>query len=181
MVVQILTRILTASWRDHAGTAHETVNQECYLVCIRSESFQNVVGPRARLVVVVGGNVCREQFRVASFVHCALHRVVNQWNYFLHRAEYLVALWLIVLDEVATQPELICRFGERLRTQTQLRLDDRAGDITTVFDWAAENAPHVGDIDRGTIELHQHFGWNVEILHLRMLDVAHALIVTDRT
>ena len=144
---------VTTSCRNHAGAADETVNQEGQLVCVRAECFQREVGTGAHFVVVVSGDVHGEQFGLAGFVLRALHRVVHQRQHFLDRAEHLVALRLVVLDEVAAQPELVSRLGERLGTQTQLRLDDGAGDVAAVLDRTTQDAPQVGDVGGRAVEL----------------------------
>ena len=107
VVVQVLVRVLATGGGDHARAADETVDQEGDLVGIGSERFQDEIGAGAHFVVVVGGDVGGEQLGLAGFVLGALHRVIDQRIDLLGRAEHLVALRFVVLDEVATQPELV--------------------------------------------------------------------------
>jgi hypothetical protein len=113
------------------------------------------------------------------FVLRALHRVVDERDRLLDRREDLVALRFVVLDEVAAEPELVGGFGERLRAQTELRLDDRAGDVAAVLDRSAEDAPQVGDVLGRAVEHLDDAFRHVEVDHLGVLDVAHALVVAD--
>jgi hypothetical protein len=119
--VQVLAGVLAAGSRNHAWAANETVNEEGNLVCVRAESFQREVSTGAHFVVVVSSDVHGEQFCLAGFVLCTHQCVTHQWQYFFQRAESLVTLWLVVLDEVAAQPELVGSSSKWLRTQTQLR------------------------------------------------------------
>jgi hypothetical protein len=68
VVVQVLVGILAARGGDHAGAADVAVDQEGHLVGVRAEHFQDEVGAGQHLVVVVGGDVGREQLGLAGFV-----------------------------------------------------------------------------------------------------------------
>ncbi|OIQ74030.1 hypothetical protein GALL_443270 [mine drainage metagenome] len=179
VVVQVLVRILPACGRHHAGSADVAVDQEGELVGVGAEGLEREVGSRAHFVVVVGGDVHREQLGLAGFVLRTLQGVVDQRQGLLDRREYLVALRLVVLDEIATEPELVRGVGERLRAQTQLGLDDRAGDVAAVAHRAAEDAPQVGNVLGRAVEHLDHTVGHVEVDHLRVRDVAHALVVAD--
>ena len=179
VVVQVLVGVLTAGSGNHAGAANEAVHQECHLVGIGAKGFQDEIGARAHLIVVVSGDVGGENLGLAGFVLGALHRVVHQRVNLLRRAEHLVALGFVVLDEVATQPELVSGVGERLRTQTQLGLDDGAGNVATVFHRTIQNAPQVGDVLGRAIEQLDCALGEIDVVNLAVLDIAHALVVTD--
>ena len=141
---------------------------------------QDVLAARQHLVVVVGGDVGREQLGLAGLVHGALHRVDDQRDRLLHRREDLVALRLVVLDEVAAEPELVGRLGKGLGAQAELGLDDGAGDVAAVLDRAAEDAPQVGDVLARAVEQLDGARRHPEVVDLGVLDVAHALVVADR-
>ncbi len=179
VIVQVLVRILATRGGDHAGAAHVAVHQEGQLVSIGTEDFQREVRAGAHLVIVVRGDVHGEQLGLASLVLRAFHGVVDQRNHLFHRGEYLIALRLVVLDEIAPQPELIGRLGKWLRAQTQLGLDDGAGDIAAVLDRPTQNAPQVGDVGGRAVEHLDRALGHIEIDHLAVLDIAHALVVAD--
>jgi hypothetical protein len=129
--------------------------------------------------VVVGGDVGREQLCLTGLVLRALHGIVHQGHHLLHRCKNLVALRFVILDEVAAQPELVGSLGKRLRTQTEFRLDDRAGNIAAILDRATQDPPQVGDVlGRAVKKLNGTLG-HVEIVDFGVLDVAHALVVAD--
>ena len=96
------------------------------------------------------------------------------------RREHLVALGLVVLDEVTAQPELVAGVGEELRPQAELGLDDRPDHHAPVFDRSSEDAPEIGDVAARSVEEIQVVGRHVEVVHLGVLDVTHALVVADR-
>jgi hypothetical protein len=109
----------------------------------------------------------------------ALHRVIHQRHDLLHRRKHLVALRLVVLDEVAAEPELVGGLGEGLGAQAELGLDDGAGDVAAILDRAAEDAPQVGNVLGRAVEQLDGALGHVEVDHLGVLDVAHALVVAD--
>jgi len=80
-------------------------------------------------------------------------------------------------DEIATQPELISRLANGQERQTQLGLDNRAECNAALT--GRPRIRHKSECQLPAIKLHQHLRGNVEVLHLRMLDVAHTLVVTD--
>jgi hypothetical protein len=84
----------------------------------------------------------------------------------LGRREHLVALGLVVLDEVAAEPEGVGGLGEGLRAQAELGLDDGAGDVAAVLHRAAEDAPHLGDVGGRAVEQLQGARRHVEVDHL---------------
>jgi uncharacterized membrane protein YdfJ with MMPL/SSD domain len=77
VVVQVLVGVLAAGGGDHARAADEAVDQEGHLVGIGPEGFEDEIGAGAHFIVVVGGDVGREQLGLAGFVLGALHRVTT--------------------------------------------------------------------------------------------------------
>ena len=80
---------------------------------------------------------------------------MHHWNAFVHLADNLVAMRLIVLDEIFFLPEGVSRLAERLRLQTHLWLDDRANDEATIRQKAAAHTPHIQDVAQRSIEAHR--------------------------
>ncbi len=150
------------------------------MVGILAEGLEDVFPARHHLVMVVRGDVGREELGLAGLVLRALHRIGHEADGLLQRREGLVALRLVVLDEVAAQPELVAGIREGFRPQPELRLDDRAHHHAAVAHIAPQHAPHVGDVHRGAVEQAQIAGRHIEIVHLGIFDVAHALVVADR-
>ena len=150
------------------------------MVGVLAERLQDVFAARQHLVVIVGGDVEREQLGLAGLVLGATHRVVDRAHRLLERREHLVALRLVVLDEVAAEPEIVAGVGEGLRPQAELRLDDGADDEAAVDHRAAQHAPQILDRGRRTVEQLQIGRRHVEVVHLGVFDVAHALVVADR-
>jgi hypothetical protein len=74
------------------------------------------------------------------------------WNVFVHLADHLVAMRLIVLDEVSSLPEGVARLAKRLWMQTQLRLDDCANDEAAICQNAVAHTPQSQDVARRSIE-----------------------------
>ena len=179
VIVQVLVGVLATGGGDHAGTADEAVHQEGQFVGVGAEGLETEVGARAHLMVVIGGDVHGEQLGFAGFVLGTLQGVVHQRQHFLDRCKGLVALRLIVLDEVATQPELVGGLGKGLGPQAQLGLDDGAGDVAAVVDRATQDAPQVGDVLGRAVEHLNGARRHEEVDHLTVLDVAHALVVAD--
>ncbi len=130
--------------------------------------------------MIIRGGIGAEQFRLTGLVLGAFHRVGDQRNGFFQRREQLVALRFIVLDEIATQPEIVTGIGKGLRAQTQFRFDDRADDEPAVHMRPPQHAPHVGNGGRGPVKQAQKGGRHIEVVHLGIFHVAHALIVANR-
>ena len=116
---------------------------------------------------------------VAGLVLRTPHGVGDEAHRLEVRREDLVALGLVVLDEVAAHPELVAGVGEELRPQAELGLDDRADDHAPVLERPAEDAPEVGDVAPRSVEELEVRRRHVEVVHLGVLDVAHALVVAD--
>ncbi len=177
--MQELARKGPARGGHGGGPGDVAIDEEGDVIGVFGESFEDVFAAGEHLVMVIGGDVGREQLGLAGFVLRALHRVGDEGDGFLQRREYLVALRFIVLDEVATEPEFIAGIGEGLRAQTKLGLDDRAGDHAAVLHRTAKDAPHVFDVHRRAVEQAQIGGRHPEIIHLGVFDIAHALVVAD--
>ena len=58
--VQVLVRIVSARRRDHARTADRAIHQQGDTRGILAECLEDIVGAGAHLVIVIGGDVCRE-------------------------------------------------------------------------------------------------------------------------
>ena len=68
VVVQVLVGVLAARRGHHARAADVAVDQEGDLVGIRSERFEDEISAGAHFIMVVGGDVGREQLGLAGFV-----------------------------------------------------------------------------------------------------------------
>ncbi len=180
VIMQVLPREIAAGGRDHTGPADITINQERHLVRVRTEHRQNEFAPGDHFRMIIGGDIRAEQLRLTGLVHRPLHGVVHQRNSRAQRRENLVALRLVILDEIPTQPEFVRRPCERLRPQPQLGLDDRACDVAAVLDRTAQDAPQIRDPHRRPVEQLDRPTRHVEVVHLGVLDVTHALVVPDR-
>merc|ERR1719243_59142 len=106
-----------------------------------------------------------------AFTTSGMHSFIWQKN--------LVALRLVVLDKISSLPECIASLTERFGLQTQLGLDDGANNQTAVDQVTAKVAPHVHNVTRWAIEEAQEAWWEVDVIDLTILDVAHTLIVAD--
>ena len=134
---------------------------------------------RQHLGRIVGGDIGGEQLGLTGLVLGPLHGVGHQPHGLLQRREDLIALGLVVLDEIAAKPELIAGIGEGLGTQAQLRLDDGADHHAAILLRPFQHPPHIGDVAGRAVEQLQVFRGDVEIDHLGVFDVRHALIVAD--
>jgi len=149
------------------------------MVGVLGERLQHVLAAGDHLERVVGGDVGREELGLACLVLGPAHRVGDQAHRLPVGGERLVALGLVVLDEVAAQPEVVAGLREQLRPQAQLGLDDGADDHAAVLQRPSQHAPHVDDVQRRAVEEPQVGGRHVEIVQLGVLDVTHALVVAD--
>merc|ERR1719149_613108 len=95
---------------------------------------------RDHLVRVVRRDVRREKLALARFRHGHAHGLDHLRDALVHLAECLVALGLVVLDEVAALPEAIAGLAERLRLQAELGFDDGADHQATAVRAAAQDA-----------------------------------------
>ena len=179
VIVQVLLGEVAARGGDGGGAGDVAIDQESDVVRILAEALKNKLAARDHLAVVVRGDVEREQLRLPGLVLCLHHGVADRKHGLLERREHLVALRLVVLDEVAAEPEIVAGVGERLRAQAQLRLDDGANDEAAVDHGAAEDAPQVHDGGGRAVEQLKQRGRHVEIVQLGVFDVAHALVVAD--
>ena len=179
VVVQVLVGVLAPSGGDHAGAADKTIDQKRQFVGVGAKGFQRKVSAGTHFKMVVGRDVHREQLGLAGFVLGALERVIHQRQGLFDRRKHLVALRLVVFDEVAPQPELVSRLGKGFGAQTEFRFDDGADNKAAVFDRAAQNAPQIADVfGRSVKHLDDALG-HVKIDHLGVFDVTHALVVAN--
>ena len=84
----------------------------------RAELVQDVLAARDHLGGVVGSDVGGEELALAGLGHGRLHGQDHLRDALVHLAERLVALRLIVLDDVFATPESIAGFNERLWLQS---------------------------------------------------------------
>ena len=128
---------------------------------------------------IIGGDVGTEQLGHSSLLDCCSHGLHNLRNALVHLAEDLIALRLIVLDEVTSLPECIASLTKWLRLQSQLRLDDGAHHQTTVVCATAQDAPHVLNVAGRAIKEPEVLRWEVNVVDLAVLDISHALVVAN--
>ncbi|SEG12281.1 hypothetical protein SAMN05421751_11194 [Jhaorihella thermophila] len=180
VVVQVLFGEGPPRGGDRLRAGHVAIHQEGAMVRVRPEGFQDVFAAVDHLVIIVGSDVPGKQLCLPGFVLRALHRVMDQPHGFLERRKHLIALGLVVLDEIAAQPEFIAGIGKGFRAQAQFRLDDGADDEAAIHHRPAQHAPQVGNCGRRPVEQTQIGRRDVEIVHLGIGHVAHALVVADR-
>jgi len=128
---------------------------------------------------IISSDVGTEQLGDSGLLDCGSHGLHNLRNALVHLAEDLVALRLIVLDEVTALPECIAGLTEWLGLQTQLGLDDGADHQATVPCATAQDAPHVLDVAGRTIEEPEVLRWEVDVVDLAVLNISHTLVVAD--
>jgi len=145
-----------------------------------AEGLENKFASSNHLVVIVGRDIGREQFGFAGFVLRPAHRIGHQRNRFPERREGLVSLRFVILDEVATQPEVVASVGKRARTEPEFGLDDRADNKAAVHMGPAEHLPEIGDRRSGPVEQAQIIRRYIEIMNFGVFNVAHALVVAYR-
>jgi hypothetical protein len=142
VVVQELFWEVAARNCDSCTSSDIAINQECAILTQGAELRQDILATSDHLNWIVSSDVSREKFGCTCLLDASAHSFHHLWNAFVHLAENLVALRLIVLDEISSLPEGVARLAERLWLQTQLRLDDRANDEATIRQRAAEHTPH---------------------------------------
>ena len=179
VVMQVLVGILASRRGHHAWSTDKAVHQKGQLVGIRAEDLQRVVGAGTHLVVIVCRDVHGKQLGLAGLVLCALECVVHQRQHLLDGCKHLVALRFVVLDEVAPQPELVSGLGKGFRAQAEFGLDDGARDIAAVLHWPPQNTPKVRDAFGRAVKHLDHALRHIEVDHLGVLDITHALVVAD--
>jgi len=108
-----------------------------------------------------------------------MHCLDNFWDALIHLAEDLVALRLVVLDEVSTHPESIACLAERLWLQSQFWLDDCAHDQSTIFSATSKDAPHIHHAARRAVKQTEIGWWKIDVIDLSILHITHALVVSN--
>ena len=78
VVVQILLREAAARGGDRRRAGDIAVDQEGDVVGVRPEGFEDIFAARDHFVMVVGGDVEREQLGLAGLVLGADHGVIDQ-------------------------------------------------------------------------------------------------------
>ena len=117
VIVQILIWEAPPRGGDGRGACHIPVHEKGHVIGVFSECFENEFPAGDHLVVVIGGDIGRKQLCLASFVLGAFHGIRDQRDRLLQRSENLVALRLVVLDEITAEPKLVCRIGKGLGAQ----------------------------------------------------------------
>mmetsp|Transcript_39195 Transcript_39195/g.99544 ORF Transcript_39195/g.99544 Transcript_39195/m.99544 type:complete len:477 (+) Transcript_39195:555-1985(+) len=179
VVVQELAGEVAARDGHGGATSDVAVNEEGAILSQGAELRKHVLGTGDHLFRVVGSDVGREQLGGARLLDAGAHRFHHLGDAFVHLAEDLVALRLVVLDEVTSLPESVARLTERLGLETQLGFDDRAHNEATIARATAKVAPHVDDAARRSIEQPQEARREVEIVDLAVVHVAHTLVVAN--
>ena len=179
VVVQELLGEVAPAAGHCCSTCNVAIHQEGAVLRQRTELGHDVLAPGDHLLRVIRSDVGREELGAASLLDGSPHGLHNLRNAFVHLAEDLVALGLIVLDEVTTLPEGVACLTERLGLQTQLWLDDGANHKTTIGGATAKNAPHVFHVDCRSIIEPQECGRQVKVIDLAILHITHALIVSN--
>merc|ERR1719352_1887828 len=180
VVVQELLWEVAAAACYRSAASDVAVNEQRRVLAERAEHGNDELATGNHLGWIVSSDVGGEELRHTSLLDARTHGLHDLRDALRHLAENLVALGLIVLDEIATLPESVASFAERLRLQAKLWLDDGAHDKTTVGQRvAAKDTPHVNDVDRWAVVQAQVFWWEVEVVDLCVLNVAHALVVAD--
>jgi len=179
VVVQELLREVAACHCHCSAAGNIAINQEGTVLSQRTELGHDVLATGNHLVRIVGSDVGAEQLGHSGLLDCSSHGLDNLWNALVHLAKDLVALRLIVFDEVASLPEGIAGLAEWLWLQSQLWLDDGANHQASVPCATAQDAPHVLNVAGRTIEEPQVLRWEVDVVDLAILDISHALVVPN--
>merc|ERR1719499_846895 len=177
MVVQELFREVAASHGHCRPTSDISVDQKSTVFTQWTKLRHAIVASSSHLSWVICCNVCREELAATGLLDRSPHCLHHLRNAFIHLAENLVALRLVVLDEVTSQPECVASLTERLWLQTEFRLDDGANNEATVRSASPKDAPHVLHIDSRSIEEPEIFRREVDVVDFPVLHIAHALIV----
>mmetsp|Transcript_62305 Transcript_62305/g.163596 ORF Transcript_62305/g.163596 Transcript_62305/m.163596 type:complete len:616 (+) Transcript_62305:129-1976(+) len=179
VVVQELLREVAAGNGDGGAAGHVTVNEEGAALPKRAELGEAVLATGDHLRGVIRRDVRGEELGAARLLDARAHGLHDLGDALVHLAEDLVALGLVVLDEVTPLPEGVARLAEGLRLQAELGLDDGADDEAAGGGAAAQDAPHVNDVAGRAVEEAQVGRGEVDVVDLAVLDVAHALVVAD--
>merc|ERR1719158_1352957 len=166
MVVQELTGEVPASNRHGSATSHVAVNQEGSVLSQGPKLRQHVLATSNHLIGVICRDVGAEELRLTGLLDAHTHGLDDLRDALVHLAEDLIALRLIVLDEIATLPEGIAGLTEWLWLQTQLGLDNGAHHKATVGHLATQDAPHVNDVAGWAIKEPQVSRGEVHVIDL---------------
>merc|ERR1719433_1247451 len=179
MVVQELPWEVAASHGNGSPSRNIAVNQESSVLAQGTKLRKHILSTSNHLCRVVCRDVSGEQLRLARLLDASTHGFDNFWDAFVHLAEDLVALGLVVFDEVSTLPECVACLTKGFRLQAQLRLNDRANHQSSILCSASKDAPHIHDAARGPVEQSQIGGREVNVIDFSILHITHTLIVSD--
>ena len=181
VVVQELLGEVAPAAGHCSSTCNISIHQECAVLGQRTELRHDVLAAGNHLLRIICSDVGGEELGAACLLDASPHGLHHLRNALVHLAEHLVALRLIILDEVTSLPEGVARLTERLGLQTQLWLDDGANHQTTVGGATAQDAPHVLHVHGGAIIQPEECGWQVEVVDLSVLDISHASCEAEAT
>ena len=116
---------------------------------------------------------------MSSLLDSSSHGLHHFRNALIHLAKNLVALGLVILDEVAALPECVACLTKWFWLKAQLRLDDSAHHQTTIVGASAQNAPHVDYVAGWSIKQPQVGRREVDVIDLAVLNITHTLIVAN--
>ena len=116
---------------------------------------------------------------MSAIVLGAAHRIGYKRDSFFQPCKYLVPLRFIVLDEISAHPEIVSSLCKGLRPQSELGLDDGADNEASINYRTLQDAPQVGNIRGRPVVEPEVFRRHPEIVHLGVLDIAHALVVAN--
>ena len=173
VVVQELLGEVASSASHRSASCNIAIDQESAVLRQRSELRQAVLAAGDRLVGIIRGDVGREQLAHAGLLDARPHGLDHLRDALVHLAEHLVALGLIVLDEIASLPEGIASLAERLGLQAELGLDNGADNKAAIAGALAQDAPHVLHVHGRAVVKTQERRRHVEVVDLAVLNVAH--------
>ena len=124
VVVQELLGEVAPAAGHCSSTSNAAIHQESTVLRQRTELRQDVLASSNHLLRIISGDVGREQLGATSLLDASPHGLHHLRNALVHLAENLVALGLIVLDEVTSLPERVAGLFERLGLHcTRFRMD----------------------------------------------------------
>merc|ERR1712050_212960 len=139
MVVQELSREIAACHGHSSATCDVAIDEECGVLPQGAKLRQNVFATGNHLNRVVCRNVGGKELPHTGFLDAGSHGLHHLRDALVHLAEHLVALGLVVLDEITALPEGVAGLAEGLWLQPKLRLDDRSNHQSTIRGATAEN------------------------------------------
>ena len=164
VVAQVLVKEAAAGRGDHAGAADVAADQKATLSASAPNASRMNSPARQRFIVVVGGDVGGRTAWLRRFRpwRASRRRRPVEWSFSSAQTTW-VALRLVVLDEVAAEPEFIGRLGKRSEPQAD-RYADGAGDVAAVLD-RRPRMRHRSEMSPAGPS-NSSMAWRVEVDHL---------------